>query len=341
MFKTENPLAFLELFSLRDSGAKALVALGNTLLIQGRFRQASTSYSRAIKAIFDKFILNTRLGQFGDTWSEKGYIANHDYHFIYCPIPKVACSSFKRLAVQLSNLENKEEILKLPSRLLHSYVAHNLTFFANYNSNRQEAMKLLDNNEYFKFAIVRNPWDRLTSAYLNKFITPVDLRASASPGKEVVEKFYREKGLKPDWEKAITFRQFVDYLLVNKDEDIDGHWRPQHLFLNNTKLDFIGRFENLIEDFEYIKKRLNITLNLPWSNKSNRVNHGSYTKGLDRNRHYSDYGRSELRKLAQYPKYQEFYTPELIELVRQRYRKDVEMFGYEFASLILPNGSIA
>ena len=317
--------------SLNDSGAKAFLYLGTTLLTRGKYAHAIASYNRAVQAVLEKSILQTRLGKVEEPWSEKAYIANHKYRFVYCPIPKVACSSFKRLAVQLSDLDNKEEIVHLPSRFLHSYVGHTLTFFALYNHNREEAMQILKNESYFKFVIVRNPWDRLTSAYLNKFITPIDLKKSTSPGKEVVEKLYREKGLKPNWDKAITFNQFVEYLMNNKDEDIDGHWRPQFLYLNGNKFDFIARVENLAEDFEYIKNKLNITLSLSWSNKSNRINNSS-TPSESNGLPYWNLNRSELRKLDKYPKYQDFYSPELMELVKQRYKQDIKMFDYEFVN---------
>ena len=333
MLSTEKSPKISVFSSLNDSGAKALLYLGNSLFTRGKYYQAFASYNRAIEAVVQKSILQTRLGQVEEPWPEKGYIANHEYRFVYCPIPKVACSSFKRLAVQLSHLENKEEILNLPSRFLHSYVDHSLTFFAHYNDNREAAMQLLKNDDYFKFVIVRNPWDRFASAYLNKFITPKNLKKSTSPGKEVVKNLYGKRGLQPDWDKAITFRQFVEYVVANKDEDIDGHWRPQYLFVNDNKFDFITKLENLTEDFAYIKKRLGITCDLPWSNRSKREKNSSGVQPEKKIRgHYADYDRSQLRKLGQYPKYQEFYTPDLIELVRQRYKQDIETFGYEFAN---------
>lgn len=61
------------------------------------------------------------------------------YKAIYFPIPKVACSSIKVF----------------------------LTDFAEFSLDDLDKFK-----NYFKFAFVRNPWDRLVSCYINKVAEP-------------------------------------------------------------------------------------------------------------------------------------------------------------------------
>ena len=68
---------------------------------------------------------------------------------------------------------------------------------------------------------------------------------------------------------------------------------------------YIGRFENLVEDFNYVRKIIEmktkiILPRLPHLMKSTKKN------------------------------YREYYTPELIELVRERYQKDIDILGYKF-----------
>jgi hypothetical protein len=62
------------------------------------------------------------------------------------------------------------------------------------------------------------------------------------------------------------------------------------------QIDFIGRFERYEEDWA----RLNFGVPLPHLNRS-------------RHKHYS-----------------ELYTPELVEIVSEKYSEDIEFFGYEF-----------
>jgi hypothetical protein len=67
-------------------------------------------------------------------------------------------------------------------------------------------------------------------------------------------------------------------------------------------VDFVGLYENLAEDFNYIKNRLDISVNLKHQNK-----------GTNRRKDYRTY-----------------YTDETREIVANVYQKDIEIFGYDF-----------
>ncbi|MCC0177659.1 sulfotransferase family protein [Waterburya agarophytonicola K14] len=328
ILKTTQINAITGLLQLNDSGSKAPAYLANNFAKEGKIGQAINYYAVAAKAIADKAIFKTKPGWLEEPWAEKAYIANHKYKFVYCPIPKVACSSFKRFAVELSDLENKQEVLNLPPKLFHAYVDHNLSFFANYLHQRETAMALLDNPDYFKFAIVRNPWDRLTSAYLNKFVKPIDIKQSSSPGKQVVEAYYQDKDLPVDYSRGITFKEFIEYLLTHQNKEIDGHWQPQSMFINQNKFDYLGRIETLGTDFGAIAEKIGVEANLGWANRSKRAEVKENILTED----YAGYTPHQLRQLSQYPAYTEFYTPELLALVKQRYTEDVESFGYRFGA---------
>jgi hypothetical protein len=114
-----------------------------------------------------------------------------------------------------------------------------------------------DYNDYFKFAFVRNPWDRLLSAYT----------------------FYRKGGLREAdrrWtaEHLADFADFDAFVKgwVNR-ENVCKHvlFVPQYEFVclqNKPTLDFIGRFENFAQDFEAVRKRLGIDTELQYLNVS-------------------------------------------------------------------------
>jgi hypothetical protein len=149
-------------------------------------------------------------------------------------------------------------------------------------------------NHYFKFAFVRNPWDRLVSWYS---------MIENARGRPRLNGFFRYV--------LTNAASFEDFILRCTDQirDDDGDkciYTNQIEYLvdmNGTLLvDFVGRFERLQQDFDQVCSVLGIeTRLLP------RLNHGS------RHEHYSQY-----------------YSDEMREFVSERYKSDIEYFGFAF-----------
>lgn len=147
--------------------------------------------------------------------------------------------------------------------------------------------------DYFKFTFVRNPWDRLVSAY----------------------HYLREGGFNSSdeiWAKnnLLRYKDFDDFTRnwVNRDNIYSMlHFIPQHNFVclpNRLEpvVDYIGRLENIKNDFDYIKQRLGISTELI---------------------HYND---SQSRVTD----YKTYYTQETIEIVATAYKEDIKLFNYTF-----------
>ena len=93
---------------------------------------------------------------------------------------------------------------------------------------------------YFFFTVVRNPYDRVLSAYLQKLKSPI------------YQKRYKNAIAKAG-DGTLSFNSFCHFL----DQGglyKDPHWIPQFDFMwpSCDRLDFIGRFENLHEDLNHI-----------------------------------------------------------------------------------------
>jgi hypothetical protein len=134
----------------------------------------------------------------------------------------------------------------------------------------------------FKFAFVRNPWDRLVSRYNYLLRNESHHRCHFVKGLKGFEAYL-------EWEirRGKMFQQ-------NYVTDAGG----------GVIVDFIGYFERLNEDFARVCARIGVQAELPHANSTN----------------HSDY--------------RTYYTPATRERVAQIFRRDIELFGYEFDGLV-------
>lgn len=144
--------------------------------------------------------------------------------------------------------------------------------------------------DYFKFTVVRNPWDRVVSAYF--FLKHGGL------GESDRSLFEKELG---------GFRDFGDFVKnwINRSNIWKWyHFRPQHHYMLDKRqkvhLDFVAFTENIDSDFATIAHRMGLGRALP---KSNRSDHS---------------------------RYQDYYSDETADIVARTYAEDIEMLGYTF-----------
>ena len=160
-----------------------------------------------------------------------------------------------------------------------------------------------DWEEYFKFAFVRNPWARMVSWY-----SMIGSHASRRPDAAQKNPLWRYVT-----ENSSNFEEFVKnctdeiklkngshysfaYNQVDYLTDADG----------NMLLDFVGKVERFGTDLAVVCDKLDINVDeIPHKNSS----HSSSAP------------------------YSSFYTPETEELIRERFKRDIEYFGYEFEDM--------
>ena len=121
----------------------------------------------------------------------------------------------------------------------------------------------LDVEGLFKFAFVRNPWDRFVSAYeyLKRGGIPLYDRPMTLDIKKEYPDFKDFIFAKHVWEKWIYFRPQLDFITV------DG----------SIKTDFVGRFENFQNDFDFVCDQVDTPrVKLPHVNATKHTHYTGY-----------------------------------------------------------------
>ena len=132
-------------------------------------------------------------------------------------------------------------------------------------------------NSVFKFTFVRNPWDWQVSLYHYILENP--------------ENHGYEKTMKMGSFRNFVFsREKLSFTQTSCLVDESG----------NLLVDFVGKFENLDQDFQSICHKVGISASLPHINKSKRTD------------------------------YQDYYDAETRDLTARLYAEDIERFGYTF-----------
>jgi hypothetical protein len=146
-------------------------------------------------------------------------------------------------------------------------------------------------NNYFKFSIARNPWDRALSYFFwDKRQDP-----SIKPRK----RFYHYLGVPFD-ELKILKMQLKEFIKSGKLENNDRFY----IIDDQLCTDFVIRYEHLDEDFKEVCRVTGIPeVNIPHLKTGIRK----------KQRHYSEYFDDECR-----------------DLVAELHKNDIRFFGYKF-----------
>ncbi len=156
-------------------------------------------------------------------------------------------------------------------------------------------------NEYFKFAFVRNPWDRCVSEYVWR----IKQFGNFLNGPVNVNNGVKHPKFTKEWvRKNVTFEDFLTKNFPWQELSFIQHMKPQTDYIydnQNKKIDFIGRFENLENDFSYVcKKIFNQNIKLPHKFKTKRS------------------------------PYVDYYNNDTIDMVGDMYLEDIKYFKYKF-----------
>ena len=196
---------------------------------------------------------------------------DHKNKFIFIHIPRTGGTSIEK------TLHNRDWwSVHPPSKHLTVHIAKKI--YAKYWK------------DYFKFTFVRNPWDRMVSMLKYHQIYKV----YANTNKKIVLSRYFNQFEKIEYDtRFFNLSQFNDF---TKEEN------TVYQNIIGQEMDFIGKFENLQEDFNNLCDILNI--------KNTKLMH--------------------IEKSKNRMKYQEYYSENERDIIAEKYQKDIKKFNYKF-----------
>lgn len=233
----------------------------------------------------------------------KNFIYMEQQGFIFAYVPKVACTNWKSLLRYMAGYEDW-----LDNRRAHDKVNGGLRYLDLTGPD----IELLNAPEIRKYSMVRNPYSRTLSAYLNK----VENRLPPEPETEGEDHFrkvvreidnFRTSRLDTAAYPEITFEVFLLWLRDSGSWFTnDEHWASQTVLLRQPgpSFDILGRFENMDMDSRKILHAMGCDQSFP-SQKDVK---------------FPPTGASD--KVAAY------YTPRCRSLVQSLFAVDFERFGY-------------
>ena len=206
-------------------------------------------------------------------------VISKKHNFLFIHVPKTAGTSLTKALEPYGDPNPTDRLSKIRSYL--NLVSKNDPIYFPIHSTWEYAQNRLGTEQYekmFTFAFVRNPWDRLVSYYHYVLNNPEHHRH----------------------DKVKSLNNFAEYV----DFEIKRNKFSQSQLLvdknGNLKVDFIGKLENLSEDFQYICEKIGIQCELPHVNKSS------------------------------HKKYQDLYDEESKEKVAQHWADEIKLFSYFF-----------
>ncbi|XP_046553065.1 carbohydrate sulfotransferase 11-like isoform X2 [Haliotis rubra] len=233
----------------------------------------------------------------------KQFLVDDKYKIIYCQVPKAACTNWRRMMLMLTGKMNATDPFKLRSPLVHGVYDRHLTHLKDMTPD-QIKYRL---KHYYKFMFTREPFERVLSAFRNKFQGKnVNQFFQNHYGKNIMKRF-RTKG---QTGVKLTFYEFVQYLIdSSRSEPFNEHWERIVDLCHpcKVKYDFIGSYSNIGADSAFVLKRIGAT----------------HLKFPDRSVTYKHSGTEQL--LYQY--YREI-PPGLLDQLFQVYYSDFLMFDY-------------
>ncbi|XP_027017020.1 carbohydrate sulfotransferase 8-like [Tachysurus fulvidraco] len=214
------------------------------------------------------------------------------HKLLYCEVPKAGCSNWKRVLMVLAGVASTTH------KINHDTV-HYGNHLTRLDSLDQDAVSERLHS-YTKVLFIREPMERLVSAFRDKFESPNSYYHPVF-GKPIISK-YRVNASKSALRtgSGVTFQEFIRYLLdVHRPIGMDIHWEPVSQLCSPCLLDydFIGKFETIEEEANFLLKRVGAPKNLTFPTFKDRNPEAARTTTHITQRYFTQLSASDRQRV--------------------------------------------
>ena len=225
-------------------------------------------------------------------------LVNDKHKMLYCYVPKVACSNWKRFMMVLNGEATDTNTIRKVNHM-------SFTFLRDFPSSDIKH-KL---SEYYKFMFVREPLVKLLSAYEEECLLN-NWAFHNSYGEQIVKNARKNASAHPKGDD-VSLKEFLQYVAESRVQDLNEHWMPFYELCQPCAVsyDFVGSFENLESDANQVLKELNVNeqVTFPKQQKYYKAGGNGYVEG---------------KKLTD-------VSPDMMKNALRKYDLDYKLFSYQ------------
>ena len=233
-------------------------------------------------------------------------IVNEKHKVMFCFIPKISCTGMKKIFLVMED--------KFPSienvTYSETHLRGSLVLLKSFPPRKREYML----KNFYKFVIVRDPFERLVSAYRDKLENYNDRKFFIELGSTIVRRYrYNNSKFKilPEHGYNVRFPEYVRHLIDSPTWKLNEHWLPYFDLCRpcEIKYDFIGSIDTLEQDVRHVMREIHANETKYYIKKSKGSLHTTKTKQTTAS-YFKEISKKDF------------------EHVLAIYKEDHELFGY-------------
>ncbi|XP_029282820.1 carbohydrate sulfotransferase 8 [Cottoperca gobio] len=269
---------------------KTTAAGGEEELLQQRLAETQASRRRLLTDVCAKYQPGVDERHVSGRQVSRVYVEDQS-RLLYCEVPKAGCSNWKRVLMVLGGSATSTQ--DIPHDAAH-YGNHLWRLESYEHAGIAERLR-----SYTKVLFVREPFERLVSAFRDKFESPNSYYHPVF-GRPIISR-YRANATQAALRTGagVTFREFVQYLLdVRRPVGMDIHWEPVTQLCSPCLLryNFIGKFESLREEADFLLRSVGAPRNLTFPDFKDRNPRAERTSSRITQRYFSQLNATERQK---------------------------------------------